>query len=97
MDIERIKENERYLNECTLAVSDLNAQLDRMDAVREDMIKLFSYYGSEEWYEDLEGEVPEGVAAGVLSEDLIYDQITEVRDTAIRMLELSADILKNRI
>ncbi len=35
--------------------------------------------------------------AGVLSEDLVYDQITAVRDAAFRMLDLSADILKNRI
>ena len=97
MDIERIKENEKYLDKCTEVISGLNAQLDKMDAVREDMIKLFSYYGSEAWYEDLEGEVPDGVAAGVLSEDLIYDQITEVRDAAFRMLETATDILKNRI
>ena len=35
--------------------------------------------------------------AGVLSEDSVYDQITEVRDAAIQMLELATDILKNRI
>ncbi|MBR5756535.1 MAG: DUF4298 domain-containing protein [Firmicutes bacterium] len=97
MDIERIKENEAYLNECTEATAALNEQLNRMDAVRDHMINLFSYYGSEAWYDDCEGEIPEGVAAGVLSEDLVYDQITEVRDAAFRMLELATDILKNRI
>ncbi len=97
MDIERIKENEKYLNECTEAISELNSRLDRMDAVRGDMIKLFSYYGSEAWYEDRKGKLPKGISAGVLSEDLIYNQITEARDAAIRMLELAADILKNRI
>ena len=45
----------------------------------------------------MEGDLPEGIPAGVLSEDGIYDQITAVRDAAFRMLELSADILKNRI
>ena len=97
MDIERVKENEAYLNECTDVTAALNEQLDRMDAVREHMINLFSYYGSEAWYEDREGQLPAGVAAGVLSEDLVYDQITEVRDAAFRMLELATDILKNRI
>ena len=97
MDIERIKEMEEYLNECMKATADLSAQLDRTDGLREQMIKLFSYYGSEEWYEDCNGKLPEGLSAGVLSEDAVYDLITDVRDAAIRMLEIATDILKNRI
>ena len=97
MNIERIKEMEGYLNECTAATADLSAQLDRTDALREQMIKLSAYYGSEEWYEDCNGELPEGIHAGVLSEDAVYDLITDLRAAAIKMLELSTDILKNRI
>ena len=97
MDIERIREMEGYLNECTAATADLEAQLERMDGLGEGMTRLFAYYGSEAWYEDREGTLPPGIAAGVLSEDLVYDQITAVRDAAIRMLELATDILKNRI
>ena len=97
MDIRRIAEMEGYLNECAAASADLAEQLDRMDGLRERMTRLFAYYGSEAWYEDREGELPEDVPAGVLSEDLVYDQITAVRDAAFRMLELATDILKNRI
>ena len=97
MDLQRIREMEDRLNRCAAATADLDRQLDRMEELREDMIRLFSYYGSEAWYEDREGELPENVPAGVLSEDLVYDQITEVRDAAFRMLDLSTDILKNRI
>ena len=97
MNVERVREMEGYLKECTAATESLAAQLERMASVREPMIRLFSYYGSEAWYEDREGELPEDVPAGVLSEDLVYDQITEVRDAAFRMMELAADILKNRI
>ena len=97
MDIGRIREMENCLNEITAATADLNAQLDRTDDLREKMIRLFAYYGSGDWYEDREGELPEGMPAGVLSEDAVYDQITAVRDTAFRMLETAADILKNRI
>ena len=97
MDIERITRMEGYLNECTEATSQLCAQLERMEACREEMTDLFAYYGSEAWYADREGELPENVPAGVLSEDLVYDQITAARDAAIRMLELAADILKNRL
>ena len=97
MDIERVKQMEAYLNECSAARADLSAQLDRMDALREHMIDLFEYYGSEERYEDSEDELPGDVPAGVLSEDLVYDEITAIRDAAFHMLELAADILKNRI
>lgn len=97
MDIQRIREMEGCLNRCTAALADLDRQLDRMEELREEMIRLFSYYGSEAWYEDREGELPEDVPAGVLSEDLVYDQIIAARDIAFRMMELSTDILKNRI
>ena len=97
MDLQRIGEMEKILNECTAATADLETQLDRMEQLKDPMTRLFSYYGSEPWYEDIEGDLPEGMPAGVLSEDGIYDQITAVRDAAFRMLELSADILKNRL
>ena len=97
MDLQRIGEMESILNECTAATEGLEGQLDWMEQLKEPMTRLFSYYGSEAWYEDREGELPAGTAAGVLSEDAVYDRITAVRDAAFRMLELSADILKNRI
>ena len=97
MDLQRIGEMEKALNECTAAISALEIQLDRMEQLKEPMTRLFTYYGSAAWYEDREGELQEEIRAGVLTEDLVYDQIAAVRDTAIRMLELSTDILKNRI
>lgn len=96
-DLKRISEMEGRLDECSAAINGLKAQLDQMDAIREQMIALYKYYGSEQWYEDREGELPKDVKAGVLSEDLVYDSITDARDAAIRMLELATDILKNRI
>ena len=97
MDLQRIGNMEKILKECTETTGGLEKQLDRMEQLKDPMTRLFAYYGSEAWYEDMEGDLPEGTPAGVLSEDGIYDQITAVRDAAFRMLELSADILKNRI
>ena len=93
-DISRIQEMEFYLDECSAAVSSLQAQIDRLNAQRDKAIKLFSYYGSEAWYADRESELPEGVRAGVLSEDAVYDTITDLRDTAFSMLETGTDVLK---
>lgn len=97
MSIERIKQMEQNLDECTDAIKQMQEQLDHMEELREKMIALFQYYGSEEWYEDREGEIPQDLKAGVLSEDLVYDAIMDIREEAFRMLELGTDILKNRI
>ena len=97
MDTERIRKMESTLEKCTAATAELNTGLARMDHLRESMIELFQYYGSDAWYEDREGNLPEGLAAGVLSEDLVYDAITDLRDAAFHMLELATDILKNRL
>ena len=96
MNIERIREMEGYLNECAAVTAGLTEQLDRTDAVREDMIRLFSYYGSEAWYEDREGELPADVPAGVLSEDAVYDLLLDNHDLAVRMLKVIAKALENQ-
>ena len=95
--IERITEMEGHLDRCAAAVSGLSAQLDRLEDMLGPMTSLFSYYGSNDWYDDREKELPEDIKAGVLSEDLVYDLITDIRDEAFRMLELATDILRNRI
>lgn len=97
MNVQRISEMEGYLNESAAATAALHAELERMEALREPMRRLFAYYGSGDWYEDREGELPEGLPAGVLSEDAVYDEITELRNAAFRMLELATEILKDRI
>ena len=95
--VERIERMEAALDACHRATEALEAQLGRMDALKGPMTALFSYYGSKDWYADREASLPEGVKAGVLSEDAVYDEITAVREAAIHMLELAADILKNRL
>ena len=96
-DIKRISEMEDILNECRETLDDLQAMLDRMEELQDDMGQLFAYYGSEVWFEDRERELPPDVPTGVLSEDLVYDAIIDARDAAFRMLEIGTDILKNRI
>ena len=94
---ERIREMEDALNECLEAFDGMARQMDRMEALRERMIRLFRYYGSAEWFDDREAELPTDLRAGILSEDAGYDLLTAARDTAFRMLEQGTDILKNRI
>ena len=88
---------EAALDACRDATAALDGQLERMDALKAAMTALFRYYGSAEWHADREAPSPEGVRAGVLSEGRVDDESTAGRDAAIHMLELAADILKNRI
>ena len=93
-NVERIKEMEARLDACGEVFPALREQLGRLAALKEDAVKLFAYYGSAEWYEDRDADLPDGLRAGVLSEDQVYDTITGLRDTAITMLETATDVLK---
>ena len=91
----RVTEMEALLDETARLNADLADRLEALDAARTGMKTLFRYYGSATWHRDREHELPEGAKAGVLSEDLVYDEIVSLRENAIRMLELATDVLKN--
>ena len=96
-ELERIARMESYLDETAVLTAKLQEQLDVAKELKEHAQTLFQYYGSEEWHADRELILPEGFKAGVLSEDSVYDAITDLRDAAFQMLELGTDILKNWI
>lgn len=96
-NLARITQMESYLDETTAMTAKLQEQLDAIKAIKEHTQTLFQYYGSEDWHADRERTLPDGFKAGALSEDSIYDAITELRDTAFQMLELGTDILKTWI
>lgn len=37
-------------------------------------------FGSGGWYQDREGDLPDGVKAGILPEDLVHDELRRSRD-----------------
>jgi len=96
-ELDRIARMESYLNDVTTLTTKLQEQLDAMKAAESHAKELFSYYGSEDWHADRDLTLPEGFKAGVLSEDSVYDAITELRDAAFDMLELGTVILKTWI
>ena len=93
----RIEQMESYLDETTAITTKLQEQLDAIKAIKEHTQTLFQYYGSEDWHADRDINLPDGFKASVLSEDSVYDVITDLRDTAFQMLELGTDILKTWI
>lgn len=96
--IERIKEMEEILNNSIKAINDFESALDAFLKAQIGINKVSEYYGSENWFNDIEeydsGKVPKDVKAGILSEDMAYDMLMNNRELAIRMLEVGTEILK---
>ena len=87
--IERIKEMEGRLERAAAAVMDLSAALDKYEAVQEDIKALSKYYGSRQWKQDYAddeaGRLPIGLKRGVLSEDGIWNLLSDVKELNSRM------------
>lgn len=91
--IHRIAEMEQKLNTSNQAIRALADALDNYTLVRKDIEDLSAYYLSPQWREDYEadtrGELPENLLRGVLSEDAVYDLLTEHDQLLATMTELA--------
>jgi len=88
---ERIKEMEQRLDRASAAVMQLSAALDRYVEVQDALRELSCYYGSDVWKRDFAddeaGRLPQELKRGVLSEDAIWNVLSDSRELNIRMLE----------
>lgn len=93
--IERITYMENILNEAAAAAADLDRALDRWTAVQERLAELETYYSGGEWMRDFDddsaGKIPKDLRRGVLSEDAVYDLLTDRNNLLRRMKELGRD------
>ena len=82
--IERIRQMELRMERAAKAVMELSAALDNYEAVQDDIAALEQYYGSEEWKQDYAadeaGLLPADLKRGVLSEDGIWNLLSDVRE-----------------
>ncbi len=89
--LERITHYEEILDKIDAAVSDLDRVLETFDAVQPLVRELDDYYGSDDWRQDYAddeaGRLPADLKRGVLSEDGVYDALTDNRELLARMLE----------
>ena len=85
----RIRLMERHLNRATAAVKRLEAALDKWEDAQEAIAALEEYYGSDLWKQDLAddeaGRLPVDLKRGVLSEDGIWNLLTDARDLTARL------------
>jgi hypothetical protein len=87
--IERIKQMELRLERAAAAVMTLSAALDRYEEVQGDISALNEYYGSNEWKQDYAddeaGQLPPDLKRGVLSEDGIWNVLTDAHELNERL------------
>lgn len=71
------------------AVMELSAALDKFEAAQGDIAALETYYGSEAWKQDYAddeaGKLPIDLKRGVLSEDGIWNLLSDARDVKERL------------
>ncbi len=89
---------ERILNESSEILNELEIVLDRIEQNQNNYNELKKYYGSEEYFRDVEisnnSDEYDDIDCGVLTEDLVYDLIGRSYDISIKMLEVATKILK---
>ena len=79
--IERITSMESLFDKSEEVVKRLEAALKDFAELEHDIAKLEAYYNSPQWRKDLEadeaGKLPKDLKRGVLSEDGIYDLLSD--------------------
>lgn len=85
----RIRKMERRLNRASAAVKRLEAALDKWEDAQEAIAALNEYYGSDLWKQDLAddeaGRLPADLKRGVLSEDGIWNLLTDCSELTSRL------------
>jgi len=94
--IERIKTMEQHLDRASQAVMRLSAALDDYAEAQEALHQLNTYYGSDEWKQDFAddeaGLLPNDLKRGVLSEDGIWNVLTDSGNLNSRIKEMAEEI-----
>ncbi|MBO7108876.1 MAG: DUF4298 domain-containing protein [Prevotella sp.] len=89
---ERIRQMEQRLDRASAAVMELSAALDKYVEAQEALTVLNEYYGSDEWKQDYAddeaGRLPQNLKRGVLSEDGIWNLLSDNRGLTERMQEI---------
>lgn len=79
--IDRITQMEGLLDKSTEVIARLEQALEDFNALAPDIAELEAYYTSPLWRKDFEadeaGKLPKDLKRGVLSEDGIYDLLTD--------------------
>ncbi len=90
--ISRVREMETFLDKSDAAFKALSEALTGYEEILDGYQRLEDYYGGTEWRDDFEadeqGLLPADLKRGVLSEDAVYDLISDHKKLLIRMSHL---------
>jgi len=91
--IERITYMEQILDEAAEAVSSLSKSLEKYAAIQDKLQELSAYYSSQQWRQDFDddsaGKIPSNLKRGVLSEDAVYNLLSDVTTLEDQMKNLT--------
>ena len=89
---------EQRFNKALAAIKDESA--DSLEAIKEDIAELSKYYGSELWKQDHAadeaGNLPTDLKRGVLSEDGIWNLLSDYHDIQKDFTDIKAKNLLNQ-
>ena len=92
LQINRIRNMESLLRDAREALDDLEEALTRYEDTKGKIRRLEAYYTSPLWMQDFEadehGELPEDLERGVLSEDAVYDLLSDEADLMESLLSV---------
>ena len=98
--IERISKMEKKFDQASSAILKLSEALDNYNATIEAIDEVSDYYGSDEWKKDYADDearlLPTELKRGVLSEDGIWNMITNDHELMVQMLETITERLRKR-
>ncbi len=96
--INRIKEMESCFDQCLHAAEDLESAMDAFQNALPALKKLSEYYASPLWQQDYaddeEGRIPHELKRGVLSQDGVYDLLSDTLRLCSQMKALKKDTEK---
>ena len=99
--IDRITQMEECLDASEEAIRKLSEALDAYERNRKPLQKLFDYYGSTLWMKDFTddeaGKLPQDLKRGVLSEDAVYDLITDHHELILRMTRIVTKAIEGKM
>lgn len=88
--IERIEKMEKLMDESSQAIKEMEKCLNRFSRSQKKIDELADYYFAKDWLKDFEddekGKFPEDLKRGVLSEDGIYNLLSD-NDDLIKKME----------
>ena len=95
---ERITLMESYLDEAKITLKAYSESLMAYREIQPKLRELAEYYAGEDWRRDFEddeaGKLPHDLKRGVLSEDSVYDVLSDNRELQAETLEMMAEILR---